>query len=303
MSISLYNFEKEFIALKDNIFKTDISEENRELILDFTEDCLTGWKVQRISMARVITHLRRIKILTQQLNKEWHWYDERDTKRLLLWMDEKYPFHEKAWSQHGYRISLRKFVTWIRKKYGYPEGYPNKGIFLSRLEAGRHAEEVKYIEVRQPETLRDPEVIPTDQEVEWISKATINPRDKAFIEMSIEHGERIGALGTRQIKHVRFDKLGALVTMHDKTFRGEPVRYISSTMYLRQWLNVHPFKDDPEAPIWIKLNKLPECNLECTPSSGQVVKQHYLKLTPPQIQLAVDILSSNEVVFHYRHSL
>ena len=25
--------------------------------------------------------------------------------------------------------------------------------------------------------------------------------------------------------------------------------------------------------------------LDCTPSIGQVIKQHYLKLTPPQIQL------------------
>ena len=43
--------------------------------------------------------------------------------------------------------------------------------------------------------------------------------------------------------------------------------------------------------------------VECTPSSGHIVKQHYLKLTPPQILLAVGILSPNAVVFHYRHSL
>src|SRR5665811_410426 len=36
-------------------------------------------------------------------------------------------------------------------------------------------------------------------------------------------------------------------------------RYIASTMYLRQWIDKHPFKDKPEAPLWIDMNKLPEC--------------------------------------------
>lgn len=155
-------------------------------------------------------------------------------------MDEKYPITEKAWSQHGYRISLRKFVTWMRKKKGYPEGYPDREQLMSHFDGNRYAEEVRYVEVKEPNKLRDSEAIPTEQEMEWFSAAAQNSRYKAYIEMSMERGVYIVALGTRQIKHVRFDSLGALVTMHDKTFRGEPVRYISSAMYLRQWLEVHP---------------------------------------------------------------
>jgi hypothetical protein len=43
-------------------------------------------------------------------------------------------------------------------------------------------------------------------------------------------------------------------------------------------------------------------NMECTPNTGQVVKQHYINLTFLHIQSVVDILSSNAVSFHYRHS-
>jgi hypothetical protein len=95
--------------------------------------------------------------------------------------------------------------------------------------------------------------------MEFLCNAATNPRDRAYIEMSREHGERIGGLGTRQIKHVKFDQIGAIVTIHDKTFRGEPVRYISSTIHLRNWIEKHPFKNDPEAPLWIDFAKLPEC--------------------------------------------
>jgi len=42
----------------------------------------------------------------------------------------------------------------------------------------------------------------------------------------------IGGIGSRQIKHVTFDELGAKVTMYDKTMRGEPVRFVSSSSYL-----------------------------------------------------------------------
>jgi len=45
----------------------------------------------------------------------------------------------------------------------------------------------------------------------------------------------------------------------NKTFRGEPVRYITSAMYLHQWIDNHPFKDNPESPLWIDLTKLPNC--------------------------------------------
>ncbi len=57
------------------------------------------------------------------------------------------------------------------------------------------------MDIKKPNKLRDAHTIPTDQEMEFLCNAAANPRDKAYIEMSREHGERIGGLGTRQIKH------------------------------------------------------------------------------------------------------
>jgi hypothetical protein len=30
-------------------------------------------------------------------------------------------------------------------------------------------------------------------------------------------------------------------------------------MFLRQWMDKHPFKNNPEAPLWLDLSKLPNC--------------------------------------------
>jgi hypothetical protein len=44
--------------------------------------------------------------------------------------------------------------------------------------------------------------------------------------------------------------------MSDKTMDGEPVRLVESASYLRQWIEAHPFRDDPEAPLWVDLAKM-----------------------------------------------
>jgi integrase/recombinase XerD len=119
----------------------------------------------------------------------------------------------------------------------------------------KYPNEVMKIRLSQHQKLKAGEDIPTVEEVEYLSNAAINPRDKAFFEMAKELGIRIGGIGSRQIKHVSFDELGAKVTIYDKTMRCEPVRFISSASYLRIWLDSHPFKNDPEAPLWVDLEK------------------------------------------------
>ncbi len=261
MDVSLYAHDKELDQIKRKILGMETPQSNKDLLLDFVEDCLTGWKVPKVSKSRTITLLRRLSRLTMELgkNREWLRYEERDTKRLLMWIDDSHPLPNGAWSQHSYRIVLRKFVTWMRRKQGYPEDYPGRERLINLLSVAKYAEEVSHIHVKEPDRLRDPQTIPTEKEMEWLCEAATHSRDRAYIEMSRELGERIGGLGTRQIKHVKFDSLGVLVTMYDKTFRGEPVRYVTSAMYLRQWLEAHPFKNNSEAPLWINLQKLPEC--------------------------------------------
>lgn len=214
-----------------------------------------GFNVPRLSKTRVITLLIRLRLATIAVEKEWLMFDERDLKKLLICINERLPLPDGAWSQQSYMICIRKFVTWMRRKHGYPETYLNRNKLIELLPVSKYVYEVSRMNIKEPNRLRDAHTIPTDQEMEFLCNAAINPRDKAYIEMSREHGERIGGLGTRQIKHVRFDQIGAVVTIHDKTFKGEPVRYIGSTIYLCQWLEKHPFKNDPEAPLWDRHDK------------------------------------------------
>jgi len=57
-----------------------------------------------------------------------------------------------------------------------------------------------------------------------------------------------------QIKHVKFDKYGALLHVDGKT-GSRPIRIIRSVPNLSRWLDVHPFKDNSNSPLWIALKK------------------------------------------------
>ncbi len=115
MDIDIHGIDKTYIDIKKRIADSDISANNRTTLNDFAEDCLLGWKIRRVSKTRTSTLLTRLLVLTRELKKEWIHFDERDSKKLLLWMDEKYPLPDHDWSQHSYRIVLRKFVTWLRQ--------------------------------------------------------------------------------------------------------------------------------------------------------------------------------------------
>ncbi|MDE1819087.1 MAG: site-specific integrase [Thaumarchaeota archaeon] len=81
-----------------------------------------------------------------------------------------------------------------------------------------------------------------------------NQRDRAFIDCQSEAGTRPGEILNRLIKHVKFDDYGAVLHVDGKT-GTRTVRLVRSSPNLSKWLDVHPFRDNPESPVWIMLEK------------------------------------------------
>ncbi len=101
MNIEIYNHDKTFAATKTRVINTPTSEKNKELLFDFAEDCLVGFNVPRLSKTRVITLLIRLRLMTIAVEKEWLMFDERDLKKLLIWINERLPLPDGAWSQQS----------------------------------------------------------------------------------------------------------------------------------------------------------------------------------------------------------
>ncbi len=252
--IDIHHYSEKLESLKIHINKsTKITKRNKIFLLKFSADCNSGWGQKKLTSARILKLLSNIKTISEMVETDWDKITKDEIRDILdrIDCDPK----KGDWAKHDYRIVLRKFMGWLRNEYGYPDGYPQKEELTRLLPILKYPSEVNKIRVKQPERLKSGEDIPTDDEMRFLSNASINPRDKAFFEMAKEVGIRIGGIGSRQIKHVSFDELGAKVTVYDKTMRGEPVRFISSASYLHIWLDNHPFKNNPEAPLWIDLEK------------------------------------------------
>ena len=53
---------------------------------------------------------------------------------------------------------------------------------------------------------------------------------------------------------MKFDNYGAFINVDGKT-GSRPIRLVKSVPNLANWLDNHPQKEDPEAPLWIILEK------------------------------------------------
>ncbi len=247
--------EKKIMLLKE----LQVPEVNKQLCMQFMEACQVGMYGQKIGMKRLIKSVETLYslCLLLPLGKTWHDLTKADTVSMLLKIQERPSWG--PWSQYVLKSVLRKFIAWLRNEYGYPAGYPNGEKLAATLPLIKYPLEVRF-SLNKPNHLKAVEEIPTKEEIQWLMSACDSQiygpeglRDKAILAILEETGLRIGGLGTLCIKNVTFDPVGALLTVHDKTMKGDPVRIITSIPYLKAWLEKHPDGANLDAPLWANL--------------------------------------------------
>lgn len=181
-----------------------------------------------MSKARIDRYQQVLKLFGLMISKDFKELTKDDYISIVGSIEAR---NYKDWTKITYKRILKKFVSWL---YG-GEVDPDC---------------IKWIKFNYKTAKRLPEEILTQDEVKRLIEAAIKPRDKALIACLYESGCRIGELGDMKLKHVQFDNYGAKLLVKGKTGQRR-VRIISSVSYLARWINEHPQKNDPEAPLWI----------------------------------------------------
>lgn len=206
-----------------------ISKENKELIRRFYSDNL----VTGLSKPRLVKLMEVMRGLSRMLNKSFDAATIDDLKRVVVEIESR---EWSVWTKVSYRTILKKFYKWLRGKDEYPA-------------------EVKWIKTtvkaKDIPKLSQEDLI-TEYEIARALDACDHPRSKAFLGVLSESGCRISEIGTLRIRNVFFDKHGAILNVHGKT-GSRRIRIIRNSPYLATWLNVHPFKRNPDAPVWINV--------------------------------------------------
>lgn len=158
--------------------------------------------------------------------------ERKDLEKLVREIEQR---DLSEWTKQSYRVTLKKFYRWLRGGDDYPD-------------------EVKWIRttMRKGRGSLMPEELLSEEDIKKMIEAAEHPRDKAFVSALYESGCRIGEIATIQIKHMSFDKYGAIMVVDGKTGRRR-LRLITSTPYLAVWLNNHPLRENPSAPLWVSI--------------------------------------------------
>jgi hypothetical protein len=125
--------------------------------------------------------------------------------------------------------------------YGNNEYYPD-AVKWVKLKASKDKQ-------REEEQLSYDQFL-TEDEIKLLIDTANTIQRKAFIAVAYETGGRPEELLNIRLKDIMFDNKGAKVILRGKTVE-RVTRVIAYVPLLKQWLSVHPFKNDPNAYLWL----------------------------------------------------
>ncbi|MDP4197934.1 MAG: tyrosine-type recombinase/integrase, partial [Bacteroidota bacterium] len=226
MEVSIYkiNTKKRLNSLK----LANISKANKRLILSFASYCFS----EGLGEHRVLKYAFTLKRISRHFPKDFDRLTEEEMREYIAYLEIS---NLSDWTKHDYKVALKKFYKW--------------------LNGGEEPLIVKWIRTTFKKRDRKlPEDMLTEDEIKQLIDAATNKRDKTIIALLWDIGARIGEIGTLRIKHVKFDDIGGIIIVNGKT-GCRRVRAVWSVPYLMDWLEEHPERDNPEAPLWFKFAK------------------------------------------------
>jgi len=144
-------------------------------------------------------------------------------------------------SVHKLKILVKRFYAWLFECE--PRTYPS----MVRWIRGGNPRSTKAKgvlgEIR-------PEDLLTEEEILKLVDVTDHPRDQAAIMLLYETACEAKELLNMRVKSVVTDKARTKVTLS----MGDSARSLmirDSVPYIQAWLNIHPRRRDPEAPLWV----------------------------------------------------
>jgi len=146
---------------------------------------------------------------------------------IVIWINSQ---NWKEWTKYTNLRILKNFVRFLNERYG-----------LSLP--------VDRIKVKEPKNSLMPEYLITEEEFVKLMNATDDLQFKTLLGILYESGARIGEILNLKIQNVEFNDYGAKLYIKGKTGqRVVPIVWFANM--LRQYIEAHPFKHDPEAPVW-----------------------------------------------------
>ncbi len=190
-----------------------------------------------LSVGRVTKYAGHLPVLLREIDLDLKAMSRKDVERVVAWINSR---PQKEWTKHDKKLTLRKIVQYAKR------GSCAKGTSLPK--------EVSWISltVNEKDSRVTPESLLTPDEFSAIVNATTNKRDRAMVYVLFEAALRPGELLTMFVGSVAFKDGYCLVTANGKT-GIKRIPLIVSYKPLLEWLQEHPLRNNPNAPLWCAL--------------------------------------------------
>ncbi len=202
-------------------------ESNKQKIREFLDDI----KLEGISEIRRVNYCQRLRVVARWIPDKFLDPDKNTLKEIMLKLSDGY----SEWTKVTYLTMLKKFYRYVLSESKYKE--------ISGMIKINHHIDSKI----KPDTLI------TKEEVKSLIENSYNVRDRALFSLLYDSGCRIGEILSMDIRDVGFDDYGAIIRVSGKTGYRQ-VRIVGdSIVYLRSWIDYHPFKSNPSSPLFCGL--------------------------------------------------
>ncbi|OGS51269.1 MAG: hypothetical protein A3K65_06115 [Euryarchaeota archaeon RBG_16_68_12] len=221
----LYGYGKRLERAVERIgSRRDLPEGAAERILAFHRYC----GASGLSPARTLRYLNDLPKLAQILGTPFEKATRQDVERVLQEIEKSDCAPQ---TKLDFKKSAKRFYKWLNGGETYPDC-----VAWIKTTGKRNNDKL-------PENL-------TEDDVKRLVSASRHSRDRALVSVLWESGCRVGELLTMRVKHVAFEDEVTRITIDGKT-GARRVPLIDSTPYLAEWMDHHPLRDKPAAPLWV----------------------------------------------------
>lgn len=233
MAIDIHSFAKQYEQTEQHLRASAISARNKELILQYRDACLLRQVCGKVRLIRVMIVLGRCAGI---LGKDYDAITRPDVERIITTlMNEGLTPNTLA----TYKSILKRFVCYVSS----PDAFPNCPAPPSVAWVRTHVRRADERRLQRTELL-------TTEDIQALLNIARSTRDRALIMTLWETGGRISEIGNLLIRDVVKHKYGFTLDLNGKTGRRSPL-VVSSAPYLAQWLANHPFRENPNSPLWV----------------------------------------------------
>ena len=127
-------------------------------------------------------------------------------------------------------------------------------LFLRFLMPEKEEKLFENIKIKRVKNKLPVERLLSRSDIEKLVTACDTQRDRALIMLLWDSGARINEILSRNIGHIEFDRYGAVILVDGKTGQRR-LRLTACVGDLQNWINVHPMKNNPDAPLFITYNR------------------------------------------------